>query len=234
MANKEWMKQGVDGLQFGERLEDLIKLNHTTAAAVARETGVPQSGISEYINGNKKRTDGRSPDCANIIALAKHFSVSTDYLLGLTDTKSINEDVQAVCCVTGLREDNIYNLMGLIEPSETPYLRDMVNEFLNYAVNDRAIATYMAFRKYIDMDNQRWDELNNLSQDEYDQRAEKMRQFVAAASEHGYLIMPYAQAAEKQWKKLQEEYGQFLLGRYRSFDKQGNPRKREEKGNGND
>ena len=166
--------------------------------------------------------------------LADFFGVSADYILGITNTKATNEDVQAVCSVTGLNEDYIYNLMGLIHPDEAPLLREMVNEFLSYAVDDRAIATYTAFRKYIDMDNQRWDELNNLSQDEYDQRAEKMRQFVTAASEHGYLIMPYAQAAERQWKKLHEEYGQFLLSRYRSFDKQGNPRKRKDEGNGND
>ena len=26
MANKEWLKKGADGLTFGERLEDLIKM----------------------------------------------------------------------------------------------------------------------------------------------------------------------------------------------------------------
>ena len=35
-------------------------------------------------------------------------------------------------------------------------------------------------------------------------------------------------------QKLQEEYGQFLLSRYRLFDKHGNPRKREEDTDGID
>ena len=104
MANKEWLHQGADGLRFGERLEDLIKLKKTTAAAVAKETGVAQSALSGYINQN------RAPDCAAIIALAKHFSVSTDYLLGLSDVKTASTDLQAVVAYTGLSEDNIATL----------------------------------------------------------------------------------------------------------------------------
>ena len=46
MAKKEWLKEGADGLRFGERLEDLIKLRKVTAAAVAKATGVPQSALS--------------------------------------------------------------------------------------------------------------------------------------------------------------------------------------------
>ena len=234
MANKDWLRQGADGLTFGERLDDLYRSRGITQSQLAEEPGITQSAISEYINGKNGGTGRRAPDCASIIALSKYFSVSTDYLLGLTTTKSINEDVQAVCRVTGLEDDHIYNLMGLIEPQDAPYLRDMVNEFLSYAVDDRAIVTYKAFRKYIDMDNQRWWDLKNLSKEEYEQKSEQMRQFVAAAEENGYLIMSYLYAAEEEWKKLQEEYGQFLLSRYRLFDKHGNPRKREEDTDGID
>ena len=50
MANKEWIKKGADGLTFGERLEDLINLNKTTATALAKDTGLAQSAISDYLN----------------------------------------------------------------------------------------------------------------------------------------------------------------------------------------
>ena len=223
MANKKWLQTGADGLTFGERLEDLYRSKGITQSQLANETGIKQSAISEYINGKNGGTVTRSPDCATIIALSKYFSVSADYLLGLTDTKTTNEDVQAVCRVTGLKEDNIYDLIGLTEPQDAPYLREMVNEFLSYAVDECAITTYKAFRKYIDMDNQRWQDLNNLNQEEYDRRTEQMRQFATTASEYGYLIMSYNDAAEGAWKKLHEGYGQYLLSRYRHFDKQGNP-----------
>ena len=70
MANKEWLKKGADGLSFGERLGDLIANNRTTATALARDTGLSQSAISDYLNKD------RAPDCAAVCALARYFSVS--------------------------------------------------------------------------------------------------------------------------------------------------------------
>lgn len=104
MANKDWLHKGMDGLSFGERLGDLISDNKTTANAVAKDTGITQSAISNYLN-----TD-RAPDCATIIALSKHFSVSTNYLLGLTDVKTPVTDIQAVVAQTGLTESNVQTL----------------------------------------------------------------------------------------------------------------------------
>lgn len=152
--------------------------------------------------------------------LANFYGVSTDYLLGLTTIKSTNEDVQAVCAVTGLRDDNIYDLMGLTNPKDAVYLREMVNEFLSFAVDDCAICTYKAFRKYIDLDNQRWDETQQLTEGEYQDKLEKLRQLSAEAEKHGYQIMSYNESAEKEWQKLCDEYGKFLLKQYRSFDTQ--------------
>lgn len=220
MAKKEWLGTGEDGLTFGERLGDLISSRGINQSYLATETGVAQSAISEYINGKQNGTSCRAPDCATIITLAKYFSVSTDYLLGLTKIKSTNEDVQAVCAVTGLRDDNIYDLMGLTNPKDAVYLREMVNEFLSFAVDDCAICTYKAFRKYIDLDNQRWDETQQLTEGEYQDKLEKLRQLSAEAEKHGYQIMSYNESAEKEWQKLCDEYGKFLLKQYRSFDTQ--------------
>lgn len=110
MANKEWLSKGADGLQFYERLGDLIANARTTATAVSSATGISQSALSEYISG-KKDEDGnvvyRAPDCGSLIALAKHFSVSTDYLLGLTDVKSPDSNVSKIMQYTGLTEENV-------------------------------------------------------------------------------------------------------------------------------
>lgn len=228
---------------MAERLKQLRKakgLSHDKLSdALANRYGISISkdSLMNYEVSNRFHTRKGSNKGMRVEYLryfSDFYNVSTDYLLGLTDIKATNEDVQAVCRVTGLKEDNIYDLMGLNKPQEAPYLREMVNEFLCYAVDDRAIVTYMAFRKYIDMDNQRWHDLHNLSHAEYERKAEEMRQFVAAAEEHGYLIMSYGYAAERKWKRLQEDYGKFLLSRYRHFDKHGNPAEDKKDSNNND
>lgn len=109
MANKDWLKAGADGLEFGERLEDLYRSKGITQSQLAEETGIKQSAISEYVNG--KNGVSRAPDCATLIALAKYFSVSTDYLLGLTTTRTTNQSVRAVCNLTGISEKNVIRLI---------------------------------------------------------------------------------------------------------------------------
>lgn len=106
MANKAWLKKGADGLTFGERLEDLIKLNKTTATALAKETGIAQSAISDYLNKD------RAPDCATVYALARHFSVSTDYLLGLSPIPTTDLTIKEINAKTGLSEEHISQLLN--------------------------------------------------------------------------------------------------------------------------
>lgn len=113
MAKKEWLTTGVDGKTFGERLEDIIKETHITQSQIAKATGVNQSGISEYINGRNGGQTVRAPDCGTIIALAKLFSVSTDYLLGLTATKSPDPNMQQAVEFTGLSEKAIKEIKEL-------------------------------------------------------------------------------------------------------------------------
>lgn len=163
------------------------------------------------------------------------YNVSTDYLLGLTEIKSPDDVVRAACSETGLQDKNIAALMGFsypTQPEQTKYLHEMVNEFISFAVG--AISNYMAFRKYISLDNQRWSDMSQLTQDEYDGKMEEIQKLSAAAEEHGYLIMSYNQAAEKYHQKLCEKYGEYLLTQYRTFDNERNPEKRKETRNGND
>lgn len=141
---------------------------------------------------------------------ADFYNVSTDYLLGLTDTKSKNEDVQAVCRVTGLKEDYICNLMSLGDPEDVGYLREMVDEFLSYAIGDFGIVTYKNFRKYVDM-LKMWD---GLSSDEYRRQSEEIREMNVKAERLGYMLMTYGDVAKTELKKFCNEYKDFLLEKH--------------------
>lgn len=145
MANKEWIKKGADGLSFGERLEDLIKLNKTTATALAKDTGLSQSAISDYLNKD------RAPDCATVCVLAQYFSVSTDYLLGRSDVSSLDLTVQDIHRKTGLTEENITSLMnrGPFGQQKLPFLvkgyEKLTNDLISYASTHLASRTYSRF-----------------------------------------------------------------------------------------
>ena len=65
--------------KFAERLKELRDEKEFSQVAVAKGTGLSQNAIAQWEN------DKRVPNGNAIIALAKFFEVSTDYLLGVTD-----------------------------------------------------------------------------------------------------------------------------------------------------
>lgn len=64
---------------FTERLKELRLDKNLTLVELAKETGLSKSAIGLWENGQ------RIPNAKAIIALAKFFGVSSDYLLGLCD-----------------------------------------------------------------------------------------------------------------------------------------------------
>ena len=70
-------------LTNGERLKDL-RLTHTlTLKELAEQTGLSASALGSYETDDDKEISPYS-----ITTLAKYYGVSTDYLLGLTETKN--------------------------------------------------------------------------------------------------------------------------------------------------
>lgn len=107
-------------LSIGERFKDarIVHNQHgkQTMSEVEAATGVRKSMISGLENDS-----GRDIGYTNIILLAKHYGVSTDYLLGISDTRSIDTEVKAVTQYTGLSEDNVNYLHNKVtEKVENP------------------------------------------------------------------------------------------------------------------
>ena len=65
---------------MAERLQDLLKEKKMTQAQLADALGLSESTINRYINGQTEKISTET-----IIAMAKLFNVSTDFLLGLTN-----------------------------------------------------------------------------------------------------------------------------------------------------
>lgn len=73
-------------MNFGQRLKLLREQNKMYQSELASKLNLAPSTISMYERGD------RDPDTSTLFKIAQIFNVTTDYLLGITDTKSpINE-----------------------------------------------------------------------------------------------------------------------------------------------
>ena len=89
------------GDPFPSRFRNLIEKKRATLDALAAEFNTTRQTVSNWQNGVTV------PDAVSICDIARYFGVTTDYLLGLTDVKTIETNVRAVAEYTGLSEDAI-------------------------------------------------------------------------------------------------------------------------------
>lgn len=65
--------------EFGIRIEQYIRENNLTNRAFAKQIGIREATLSQYIYGT------RYPQVKIIIRICKTFNISADWLLGLKD-----------------------------------------------------------------------------------------------------------------------------------------------------
>lgn len=88
--------------------------------------GISRQTVGFYCNGD------RVPDALTLVKIAKKCEVSSDWLLGLTDIKTTDADVQSMCKFTGLSDQTIYRLHELSQLS-------FLQKFLGALVSHRTI-----------------------------------------------------------------------------------------------
>lgn len=71
----------IDELEQSMRIKDLREDNNLTQEEIAKYLNIRQNTYSQYENGQ------RQLPLACLIALAKYYKTSTDYILGLTDKR---------------------------------------------------------------------------------------------------------------------------------------------------
>ena len=65
--------------QFGQRVQEIRKLNHETQKDLGEAIGMSSNNVSEMEGGKKTTTSEK------IAKICRHYHVSADYLLGLSD-----------------------------------------------------------------------------------------------------------------------------------------------------
>lgn len=111
------------------RLKELIDGTGLSRQAIADEIGCDVSMITKQYNGQRNIT----PEF--LIAYARYFDVSTDYLLGLTDIRSADLNTQAICRYTGLDEKAVETLMDISESTNLTAPKEFI-ETINFLIID--------------------------------------------------------------------------------------------------
>lgn len=209
MANKEWLKKGADGLSFGERLGDLISNSKTTASALAKDADISQSAISAYLN------TGRAPDCATVCALARHFSVSADYLLGIDPIPATNLTVREIHRKTGLSEENVNRLMEMESYNTGLSYSDFANMCLDAAYLGRVNFMMLTLAKASKMkyEQMKPDRISAIpfSAEEYIEQIDALNVAEKQAQELGCILLSHDDSIRFYAREIAHDLEQYLL-----------------------
>lgn len=94
---------------ISDRLKNLREEKGLSQSKVGELLGLKQQTITKLEHGTQKLTD------EIIYNYAKSFNVPADYILGLTDVKTLNKDIQFICDYSGLSADAVRVLSEYID-----------------------------------------------------------------------------------------------------------------------
>ena len=112
-----------------ERLRTLIDETELPRQAIADEMGCDVSTITKHYNGTRNLT-------IDFIAMyARYFNVSSDYLLGLSEVRTVSPDTAMICRVTGLDDKAVRTLSEINEPTSFESPKEIIKT-LNYLIGE--------------------------------------------------------------------------------------------------
>lgn len=123
-GNLEYSSASNYSAKFPTRLRELHKDAGTTQQKIADAVGVTKSSIGLYETGDSV------PDAKTIYKLSKYYEVSTDYLLCLSDVKTTETDLRAVCEYSGLSDETVSTLHNELDRGSS-LLQIFINTFVN-------------------------------------------------------------------------------------------------------
>ncbi|MBQ7131613.1 MAG: helix-turn-helix transcriptional regulator [Oscillospiraceae bacterium] len=86
---------------FGERIKELRLSLGLNQVEFGKQLNVTKQSVSNWENGNIQ------PSIDMLVKIAKSYQVSTDYLLGLDDRKTLD--------ITGLSSQQVFHLQCIIK-----------------------------------------------------------------------------------------------------------------------
>lgn len=118
-------------------LRELMSDTGHTQAELASYLGISRQSVSCYTDGSA------NPTPMTIVAIARFFNVSTDYLLGLTHEKSVDANIRQVCNYTGLNEDSV-NYLHYLSTCPGQAMLIFINDLLSAPILLNKLLAYFA------------------------------------------------------------------------------------------
>lgn len=119
----------MDNGIIGQRINEALAFRNVKQKELAKELGVKDNVVSYWCSGS------RVPNVQQIMQISNILNVSADYLTGLSEAKTNNIELKAICDYTGLSEDVIENLHAMLveEDEENENIIDskFINDFLS-------------------------------------------------------------------------------------------------------
>lgn len=104
---------------FAERLRGLMSESGTTQKELAGVIGITRQAISQYMDGSIQ------PNIEKLFKIAVFFKVSADYLLRMSDVKSLDLDDKIISEKLGFNEKAIETIESLSEREDTYHNLDV-------------------------------------------------------------------------------------------------------------
>lgn len=108
-------KEPYKNTVFCNRLNTLFYNRKESQEAAAKVFNTSRQTFGNWLAGRNQ------PDFETLIKIAKYYNVSTDYLLGITNVSSIDNEVRTAVEVTGLSEKALENIRVLCGKSSTTW-----------------------------------------------------------------------------------------------------------------
>lgn len=198
---------------FPERLKKIMKDEHITQSDLAKKIGVTRQSISTYLNG------GRNPDIIVLKRLADVLSVSSDYLIGLSDFEINDGDMQAFCKGTGLSEKAAIILDTLLSDSisqiiESPNFENLLmridevkssSESFFKDIEKFGLENMLDLSDIVDLNRYRAIKEFESLLDNFDMRYLRKSEFEEIQKQHLTLVSDNRKQIEELYKKSKEE-----------------------------
>lgn len=127
----------------GRRIKQLREEKGLTQEKLSKEINISRDMIGRYETDRTVPTD-------NLVRIAKYFKTTTDYLLGLTDSKSIEEDNQVISNKIGFDDEDIKILEHLkkYRPEVLETIRFLIKQEEDNAPTGPTLDNKKAYKLY--------------------------------------------------------------------------------------